>query len=168
MSSLQLGVGGIELVPQSTGYALLIGWKCRLAFYVFKTNINPKASGKKLVKVSHLTVASRGCFITGIALALDYGGTNMTGIVLPCPGIVPLALTLLWSGQTRLAAMLSPILVFFTGLAIWLGTSKALCGESTWRLPTWGVPALYGATASFFSPTMYSVLISHYMPYKFD
>jgi Na+/proline symporter len=25
MSSLQLGVGGIELVPQSTGYALLIG-----------------------------------------------------------------------------------------------------------------------------------------------
>ncbi|KAL1604818.1 hypothetical protein SLS60_004358 [Paraconiothyrium brasiliense] len=157
----------------STVSSSMIAVSSILSFDVYKTYINPKASDKKLVKVSHLTVVFHGCFITGIALALNYGGANMTWIgyfrpILSCPGIIPLALTLLWSGQTRLAAIISPILGFFTGLAIWLGTSKALYGEINMTTTGMGVPALYGATASFFSPALYSVLISQYKPYKFD
>lgn len=89
--------------------------------------------------------------------------------VLSCSGIIPLALTLGWSRQTKLAAVISPILGFLTGLAIWLSTAYHFYGsvsiETTSDYP---LPALYGAIGSFFSPAVYSPLISLYKPYKFD
>ncbi|KAK7192299.1 urea active transporter [Paraphaeosphaeria sporulosa] len=157
----------------STVSSSMIAVSSILSFDVYKTYLNPRASDKTLVHVSHLTVIFHGVFITGVALALNYGGANMTWIgyfrpILSCPGIIPLALTLLWDRQTRLAAILSPILGFFTGLAIWLGTSKALYGEISMASTGMGLPALYGATASFFSPALYSVLLSSYKPSVFD
>lgn len=104
---------------------------------------------------------------------MNYGGANMTWIgyfrpILTCPGIIPLIFALTWSGQTRLAAIISPILGFLTGLTIWLCTAKAIYG--TVNLTTTGsnLSALYGAIGSMFSPAIYSILISQYKPYKFD
>lgn len=89
--------------------------------------------------------------------------------VLSCSGIIPLALTLGWSRQTKLAAVLSPVLGFLTGLAVWLSTAYHFYGsvsiETTSDYP---LPALYGAIGSFFSPAVYSPLISLYKPYTFD
>ncbi|KAJ9193482.1 hypothetical protein DTO164E3_7881 [Paecilomyces variotii] len=144
-----------------------------LSFDVYKTYINPKTSDKRLVGVSHITVVLHAIFITGISIAMNYGGANMTWIgylrpIISCPGIIPLGLTLFWSGQTRLAAILSPVLGFFTGLAIWLATAKSIYGAVNMTTTQQGVPALYGAIGSFFSPALYSVIISLYKPYKFD
>jgi urea-proton symporter len=49
-----------------------------LSFDLYKTYINPKASDKRLVRVSHLSVVVHGIFITGISIALNYGGADMT------------------------------------------------------------------------------------------
>ncbi|KAL7627203.1 hypothetical protein AAE478_003979 [Parahypoxylon ruwenzoriense] len=157
----------------STVSSSMIAVSSILSFDVYKNYINPNASDKRLMRVSHLAVVAHAIFITGISLALNYGGADMTWIgyfrpILSCPGIIPLALTLCWSGQTRLAAILSPILGFFTGLAIWLGTAKALYGAINMTTTEAGLPALYGACGSLFSPALYSVLISRYQPYKFD
>lgn len=83
-------------------------------------------------------------------------------------GIFPLIFTLCWRGQTRLAAIISPILGFATGVAIWLATAKKLYGSINLTTTEAGYPALYGACGSLFSPILYSVLISQYKPYKFD
>ncbi|KAI1500810.1 Sodium:solute symporter family-domain-containing protein [Biscogniauxia marginata] len=157
----------------STISSSMIAVSSILSFDVYKTYINPKASDKKLVSVSHIAVVIHAVFITGISLALNYGGADMTWIgyfrpILSCPGIIPLALTLLWSGQTRTAAIVSPILGFITGITIWLTTAKSLYGEITLTTTEQGLPALYGAIGSFFSPALYSVVISQYKPYKFD
>ncbi|OTA60809.1 hypothetical protein K449DRAFT_415056 [Hypoxylon sp. EC38] len=157
----------------STVSSSMIAVSSILSFDVYKNYINPKASDKKLLKVSHLAVVAHAIFITGVSLALNYGGADMTYIgyfrpILSCPGIIPLALTLCWSGQTRLAAIISTILGFFTGLAIWLGTAKALYGAVNLTTTSQGLPALYGACGSFFSPALYSVLISRYQPTTFD
>lgn len=89
--------------------------------------------------------------------------------VLSCSGIIPLALTLGWSRQTKLAAVISPILGFLTGLAIWLSTAYHLYGSvSIATTSDYPLPALYGAIGSFFSPAIYSPLISLYKPYTFD
>ncbi|KAL4816553.1 hypothetical protein BDW67DRAFT_190797 [Aspergillus spinulosporus] len=138
----------------STVSSSMIAVSSILSFDIYKTYFNPKATDRKLLKASHVTVVIHAVFITGISIALNYGGANMTWLgyfrpVLSCPGIIPLALTLFWSGQTKLAAIFAPVLGFFTGLAIWLGTAHAL----------------YWA---FFSPAIYSVVISLYKPYKFD
>ncbi|KAF3059893.1 Urea active transporter [Daldinia childiae] len=157
----------------STVSSSMIAVSSILSFDIYKNYINPKANDKRLLKVSHLAVVAHAIFITGVSLALNYGGADMTWIgyfrpILSCPGIIPLALTLCWSGQTRLAAILSPVLGFFTGLAIWLGTAQALYGTIDLATTGAGLPALYGACGSFFSPAIYSVLISLYKPYKFD
>ncbi|KAF4920969.1 Urea active transporter [Colletotrichum viniferum] len=157
----------------STVSSSMIAVSSILSFDVYKTYINPKASDKKLVHVSHLAVVFHAVFITAISLALNYGGADMTWIgyfrpILSCPGIIPLGLTLCWSGQTRLAAIVSPILGFLTGLGIWLGTAHVIYGEINMKTTEGSLPALYGATASFFSPALYSVLLSQYKPEKFD
>ncbi|ETS74167.1 hypothetical protein PFICI_14033 [Pestalotiopsis fici W106-1] len=157
----------------STVSSSMIAVSSILSFDIYKTYWNPKASDKRLVKVSHIAVVIHAIFITAVALALNYGGADMTWIgyfrpVIACPGIIPLALTLLWSGQTRLAAVVSPILGFLTGLGIWLGSAKALYGVVNMTTTEASLPALYGAIGSFFSPALYSVLISQYGPYKFD
>ncbi|KAJ0309487.1 hypothetical protein COL516b_002732 [Colletotrichum fioriniae] len=157
----------------STVSSSMIAVSSILSFDVYKTYLNPKASDKKLVHVSHLTVVFHAVFITAISLALNYGGADMTWIgyfrpILSCPGIIPLGLTLCWSGQTRLAAIASPILGFLTGLGIWLGTAHVIYGEINMKTTEGSLPALYGAIGSFFSPALYSVLLSLYKPEKFD
>lgn len=157
----------------STISSSMIAVSSILSFDIYKTYMNPAATDKKLVKVSHLTVLIHGVFITGVSLALNYGGANMTWIgyfrpILSCPGIIPLALTLCWSRQTQLAAIASPVLGFFSGLAVWLGTAYALFGEVTMASTGEGLPALYGSITSFFSPALYSVIISLYKPQQFD
>ncbi|GAB1197238.1 hypothetical protein APSETT444_006529 [Aspergillus pseudonomiae] len=157
----------------STVSSSMIAVSSILSFDIYKTYFNPKASDKRLLRVSHISVVFHAVFITGISIALNYGGANMTWIgyfrpILSCPGIIPLALTLFWSGQTRLAAIVSPVLGFFTGLAIWLASAKSLYGTVNMTTTGEGLPALYGAIGSFFSPALYSVIISLYKPYKFD
>ncbi|KAI0883489.1 Sodium:solute symporter family-domain-containing protein [Annulohypoxylon maeteangense] len=157
----------------STVSSSMIAVSSILSFDVYKNYINPKADDKRLLKVSHLAVVAHAIFITGVSLALNYGGADMTWIgyfrpILSCSGIIPLAFTLCWSGQTRLAAITSPILGFATGLGIWLGTAKALYGTINLATTEEGLPALYGACGSLFSPAIYSILISRYRPYKFD
>ncbi|ROV90375.1 hypothetical protein VMCG_09724 [Cytospora schulzeri] len=157
----------------STVSSSMIAVSSILSFDVYKTYINPKATDKTIVKASHLAVIIHGVFMSGIAIALNYGGANLTWLgylrpVVSCPGIIPLALTLGWSRQTRLAAIVAPILGFVTGLAIWLGTAYHFYGSVTIETTQEPLPSLYGAIGSFFSPALYSVVISLCKPSKFD
>ncbi|OOQ84968.1 putative sodium/solute symporter [Penicillium brasilianum] len=157
----------------STISSSMIAVSSILSYDLYKTYLNPKVTDKQLVRVSHLTVVIHGVFITGISIALNYGGANMTWIgylrpIVSCPGIIPLILTLFWSRQTRLAAILSPILGFITGLAVWLATAQSMYGAININTTSSIYPALYAAIASFFSPALYSVVLSLYKPYKFD
>lgn len=158
----------------STVSSSMIAVSSILSFDLYKTYLNPRATDKRLLHVSHITVVLHAVFITGVSIAMNYGGANMTWIgyfrpILSCPGIVPLALTLFWSRQTRLAAILSPVLGFFTGLGVWLGTAKSMYGAVNMTTTGMNYPALYGAIASFFSPAVYSVVISLcWRPYTFD
>lgn len=157
----------------STMSSSMIAVSSILSFDGYRTYINPRASDKRLVRVSHITVVLHAVFITGISIAMNYGGANMTWLnylrpVISCPGIIPLGLTLFWDGQTKLAAILSPILGFLTGLGIWLGTAQSMYGAINLDTTMENLPALYGAIASTFSPALYSVIISLCKPYKFD
>jgi hypothetical protein len=157
----------------STVSSSMIAVSSILSYDIYKTYLNPKATDKQIVGVSHLTVIIHGVFITGISIALNYGGANMTWIgylrpIISCPGIIPMILTLFWSRQTRIAAIISPVLGFFSGLAVWLATTKYMYGTINITTTTNPYPALYAAIASFFTPALYSVVLSLYKPYKFD
>lgn len=71
---------------------------------------------------------------------------------------------ILWSEQTRLAAVLSPLLGVVLGLAIWLATSKKLYHEINMTTTGMIVPPMCGGLVSLFSPILWSILISKLGP----
>lgn len=88
--------------------------------------------------------------------------------VVTCPGVFPLLLTLLWSRQTTLAAVLSPILGLGAGVGVWLGLSKAWYGAITVETTGQQMPSLWGSIIALFSPLLFSVIISLARPNRFD
>ncbi|KAK4542097.1 hypothetical protein LTR36_007128 [Oleoguttula mirabilis] len=139
----------------------------------YRTYINPHASDRRTLQVSHWGVVFHGCFMAGFAIMLEYAGaTNNFSTyfrpIIACPGIIPLILTLLWSRQTKLAATLAPILGLMSGLATWLACTWYWSGAINITTLQDQLPGLYGAIVSFFSPAVYSVVISLIYPSRFD
>ena len=88
--------------------------------------------------------------------------------VLTCPGIFPTVFTILWRRQSKAAAIVSPLLGMATGLAVWLGSAKALYGTVTVATTGQILPCVYGTVASAFSPLPYTLIISALKPQNFD
>jgi hypothetical protein len=153
----------------STVSSSMIAVSSIISYDLYRTYINPKATDRQTVRVSHWGVVFHGVFITGITLALNYGGANINWLsytlnIIRCPGIIPLILTILWSRQSKLAAILSPVLGLTSGLAVWLGTTKSLYGEITMTTTSAAAPCLYGGLVALFFPAITSVAFSYLGP----
>ncbi|GMG51203.1 unnamed protein product [Aspergillus oryzae var. brunneus] len=90
-----------------------------------------------------------------------------TGVV-TCPGIFPMAFTILWRRQSTAAAILSPVLGMATGIGVWLGTAKQFYGSVSVSATGQILPCVYGTVASAFSPILYSVVITLVRPQNYD
>ncbi|KAI9705232.1 MAG: hypothetical protein M1820_005230 [Bogoriella megaspora] len=163
----------IFMAITSTVSSSMIAVSSIISLDFFRTYVNPRASNRQILKVSHWGVVFHGCFMAGFAIMLQYAGaTNNWSTyfrpIIACPGILPMILTLLWSRQTKLAAILGPVLGLFSGLATWLSLSWYWSGAINIQTTQLQVPGLYGAIVSFFSPALYSVIISLAWPHRFD
>ncbi|KAL9617806.1 MAG: hypothetical protein Q9160_007411 [Pyrenula sp. 1 TL-2023] len=163
----------IFMAITSTVSSSMIAVSSIVSLDFFRTYINPHASNRLILKVSHWGVVFHGCFMAGFAIMLEYAGaTNNWSTyfrpIVACPGILPMILTLSWSRQTKPAAMLGPVLGLFSGLATWLSLSWKWSGAININTTQDQVPGLYGAIVSFFSPALYSVIISLIWPSRFD
>ena len=175
-----LGSGGaigmlllLFMAVTSTVSSSMIAVSSIISFDVYRTYINPKATDKQVVNISHLGVIFHGVFITGFALMLNYGGANISWVnyfspILTCPGIFPLIFTLTWSRQSKIAAIVAPILGLASGVGVWLGTAYTIYGRISFATTVELAPSLYGSIASFFSPILYSIVISYLKPEHFD
>lgn len=157
----------------STISSSMIAVSSILSFDLYKTYLNPRASDRRLVSVSHLTVVFHAVFMAGFSLALNYGGANMTWIsylrpMISAPGIIPLILSLCWSRQSRAAIIGAPLLGVAVGLSVWLGTSKTMYGAVNMTTTSYQAPSLYGSVAALFGPGVFSILISLVKPERFD
>ncbi|KAF2770458.1 SSS family solute:Na+ symporter [Teratosphaeria nubilosa] len=163
----------IFMAITSTVSSSMIAVSSIISLDFFRTYINPRASDRKTLQVSHLGVVFHGCFMAGFALMLNYAGaTNNFSTffrpVISCPGIIPLMLTILWSRQTWLAAFLAPVLGLVSGFAVWLPLAWYYGGAINITTVQLQLPGLYAAMTAFFSPLIYSVVISLLWPSKFD
>jgi hypothetical protein len=157
----------------STVSSSMIAVSSIISLDFFRTYINPRASDRKTLQVSHWGVVFHGCFMAGFAIMLEYAGaTNNWSTyfrpIVACPGIMPMILTLFWSRQTKLAAILGPVLGLISGIATWLSLSWAWSGAINIQTTQDQLPGLYAAIVSFFSPALYSVIISLIWPSRFD
>jgi urea-proton symporter len=163
----------IFMAITSTISSSMIAVSSIISMDFYRTYFNPRASDRKTLRVSHIGVVFHGCFMAGFAIMLVYAGaTNYWATyfrpIVACPGILPMVLALSWNRQTKAAAIISPILGLCSGMAVWLSLSWKWSGVITIESTQDQVPGLYGAITSFFSPALYSVIISLLWPARFD
>ncbi|PCH01786.1 Sodium/solute symporter [Penicillium occitanis (nom. inval.)] len=157
----------------STTSAELIAVSSIPSFDIYRTYINPKVQDHQVIRVSHWTVVVFGIFASAFASALQYGeiDLNWMGYFLAtiiCPGMFPLAFTILWKKQSTAAATITPLLGLASGIAVWLGSAYAYSGELTVISTEPQLPYLLGALTSTFSSAIYSIVITYIKPDNFD
>ncbi|GAD95708.1 urea active transporter [Paecilomyces variotii No. 5] len=157
----------------STLSAQVIAVSSIISFDMYREYFNKSASDKQVIRWSHFGVVFFSLFAAGFSTMLHYVGIDlqwtlyMLGVV-TCPGIFPMAFTILWRRQSKAAAILAPILGFGTGLGVWLGTAQAFYGEVSVTSTGQVLPCVYGTVASAFSPIPYSVIITLLKPQNYD
>lgn len=157
----------------STISAQIIAVSSIITFDIYRQYVNRRATDRDVIRWSHIGVVIFGLFSGAFSTALYYGKVDlgwtlyMLG-VLTCPGIFPTTFTILWKRQSRVAAIVSPVLGLATGLAVWLGSANSLYGAITVTTTGRPLPCVYGTVASAFSPAVYSIAISLVRPANYD
>ncbi|OGM42310.1 putative urea active transporter [Aspergillus bombycis] len=157
----------------STLSAQVIAVSSILSFDVYREYFNRNASDRDIIRASHFGVIFFAAFSAGFSTMLNYVGIDlgwtlyMLGVV-TCPGIFPMAFTILWRRQSTAAAILSPVLGMATGIGVWLGTAQHFYGSVSVSATGQILPCVYGTVASAFSPILYSVAITLVRPQNYD
>ncbi|KAK5022293.1 urea active transporter [Exophiala sideris] len=162
-----LGKGGagatlllIFMAVTSASSAELIAVSSIWTYDIYQTYINPKADGKFLIRMSHVS-----CIVYAIALAsfstgLFYAGISMgyLYLMMGCiisSAVIPATLTLMWKDQNWQAAAFSPVLGLACALIAWLVTAKKQCGALTVDCTGSNNPMLAGNVTALLSPLVF-------------
>ncbi|GEQ69657.1 hypothetical protein JCM33374_g3330 [Metschnikowia sp. JCM 33374] len=154
--------------------AELIAVSSIYTYDIYRTYIDPKASGKKLIIMSHASVIVFAYVMAGFAIGLYYAGISM-GYLYELMGVIiggavlPSALTLLSKNQNWAAATFTPPIA--TGLAIlsWLVCTKSKFGTVTVDTTFEDDSMLTGNVVALLSPlVIVPVLTFVFKPQKFD
>lgn len=157
----------------STLSAQVIAVSSILSFDVYRLYFKKNATDRDIIRASHLGVIFFAAFAAGFSTMLHYVGIDlgwtlyMLGVV-TCPGVFPMAFTVLWRQQSKAAAILAPVLGICTGIAVWLGTAYRFYGSVSVSATGELLPCVYGTVASAFSPILYSVVITLIKPQNYD
>lgn len=115
----------------SAGSAELIAVSSLVTYDVYRTYKNPKASGKKLLKVSRYTIIGFGIGMGGLAVILLSMGLSLGFVylamgVLIGSAVIPIALTITWKRTNKYAATAGAIIGLVVALITWTGVAASL------------------------------------------
>ncbi|CAK7568240.1 MAG: urea active transporter [Sporothrix epigloea] len=159
-----LGKGGaaatlllVFMAVTSATSSELIAVSSIFTYDIYRTYINPAASGRRLVWMSHCMVIGYAVFIASFSVGLWYAGISMGYLylmmgVIVSSAVLPVTLTLTWSGQNRWAAALTPIVGLALAVVAWLVTAKKQCGSLDVDCTGSNEPMLAGNVVALLSP----------------
>jgi SSS family transporter len=171
-----LGSGGavatlamVFMACTSAMSAQLISVSSIVTYDLYKSYMNPLASGRRLIYVSHMSVAifgfgmsawSVGLYFINISMGYLYA---MMGIIISS-AVIPGALTLLSKRQSKVAVCFSPPLGFVCSLSTWLVTSKVRFGVITIETSGSDIPMLAGNVVTLSPPLLFVPILSWIAP----
>lgn len=176
-----LGKGGavcsllmVFMAVTSAMSAELIAISTVFTYDVYRSYINPTASGKKLMLMSHASVIVFAYTMAGFSIGLYYAGVLM-GYLYELMGIIiggavlPTSMTLLSSKQNWQAATFTPPIATGLGIMSWLACTKGLYGEITLETTFMDDPMLVGNVVSLLTPLIIvPILTLIFKPQNFD
>lgn len=135
-----LGKGGaaatlllVFMAVTSAMSAELIAVSSIWTYDFYQTYINPGASGKRLIYMSHISCVVYAIIMASFSTGLYYAGISMgylyllMGVIIS-GAVLPASLTLMWDRQSWAAATFSPPLALTCSLIAWLVTAKKESG----------------------------------------
>ncbi|KAI1103865.1 sodium/proline symporter [Jackrogersella minutella] len=163
----------IFMACTSIASAQMIAISSIISFDIYGTYFNKKATDKQLITWSHIGVVVTTIVIPTLATAFNKGGVNMTWLLymvgnITNPGCIPTVFALLWKGQTKAAAVISPIAGVCCSLSVWLGTAYTYYGEISVASTGGTMPCLFGCVTAFFVPLPVTLFVSFLRPSSFD
>ncbi|KAK9471257.1 urea active transporter [Dipodascopsis tothii] len=176
-----LGKGGaaaslllIFMAVTSASSAELIAVSSICTYDIYKTYINPAATSRQLIAVSHTAVVAYGLIMAGFASGLYYANVSMgylylfMGVIISS-AVVPATLTMMWKRQSLLAAALSPVLGLACSLTAWLVTTH-LQYDGVLTVETTGqnIPMLAGNVTALLAPVVFVPILTFIKPDNYD
>jgi hypothetical protein len=159
-----LGKGGaiatlliVFMAVTSATSSELIAVSSIFTYDFYRTYVKPDASGRRLIYISHVMVVCYALFISTFSVGLYYAGISMgylylmMGVIISA-AVLPATLTLVWAGQNKWAASLSPIVGLALALIAWLVTAKHECGKLDVACTGSNNPMLAGNVVALLSP----------------
>ncbi|SCU89994.1 LAMI_0E00100g1_1 [Lachancea mirantina] len=132
-SGCAAGLLMIWLAATSATSAELIGFSSVVTYDVYRAYINPKASGKQLVNVTHICVTLFAIAMGGLTVLFNYIGITISWIisfigVILGPGVFAFTLSLFWSRMTKFSIIIGPPLASIIALIGWCASAKSFYG----------------------------------------
>ncbi|KAK9479558.1 Sodium:solute symporter family-domain-containing protein [Lipomyces japonicus] len=175
-----LGKGGgvcalilVFMAVTSATSAELIAVSSIGTYDIYKTYINPRASGRQLIFISHASVIIYGFVMAGFSVGLYYGGVSMgylyllMGVIISS-AVLPATLTIMWNKQNVYAAVGSPILGLACSLMAWLVTTKKKYGVINVDTSGQNDPMLAGNVVALLSPLIFVPILTYIKPDNYD
>ncbi|KAF2115100.1 urea active transporter [Lophiotrema nucula] len=176
-----LGKGGaaatlllVFMAVTSAMSAELIAVSSIFTYDFYQTYLNPRATGKQLIYMSHVMVIGFAIAMAAWSTGLYYIGISMgylyllMGVIISS-AVLPATLTLMWSKQNWWAATLTPPLGFACSLIAWLVTAQKEGGELTVATTGANNPMLAGNVVALLSPLIFIPILTYALgPQNYD
>ncbi|KAJ9616845.1 urea active transporter [Cladophialophora chaetospira] len=167
-----LGKGGaaatlllVFMAVTSASSAELIAVSSIWTYDIYQTYINPKASGKFLIRMSHAACIVYAICLASFSTGLFYAGVSMgyLYLLMGCiisSAVIPATLALMWKDQNWQAAAGAPVLGFGCALIAWLVTAKRECGVLNVDCTGSNNPMLAGNVTALLSPIIFIPILT--------
>lgn len=175
-----MGKGGAVLLltmlfmaVTSAGSSELIAVSSLCTYDVYRTYINPDASGKKILQVSRFVIFVFGCFMGLLAVILNKAGVSLGWMylamgVLIGSAVLPIAFMLLWRKANAVGAISGAITGCILGIITWLSVAKIEYGRLTLDTTGRNAPMLAGNLVSILIGGAVHAVCSFLWPQNYD
>ncbi|KAL7599032.1 hypothetical protein Lser_V15G22750 [Lactuca serriola] len=157
----------------SAGSSELIAVSSLCTYDIYRTYINPDATGKQILKVSRAVVFSFGCFMGILAVILNKVGVSLGWMYLAMgvfigSAVMPLAFMLLWRKANAFGAILGTISGCLLGIITWLVVARVEYGRVNLDTTGRNAPMLVGNLVSILTGGAVHAACSFLKPQDYD
>ncbi|KAL3818345.1 hypothetical protein ACJIZ3_004250 [Penstemon smallii] len=157
----------------SAGSSELIAVSSLCTYDIYRTYINPNATGKQILKVSRSIVLAFGCFMGILAVILNKAGVSLGWMYLAMgvfigSAVLPIAFMLLWRKANAFSAILGTITGCLLGIITWLTVTKIEYGRVNLDTTGRNAPMLAGNLVSIVVGGAVHAICSFMRPQNYD
>ncbi|KAG6596689.1 Urea-proton symporter DUR3, partial [Cucurbita argyrosperma subsp. sororia] len=157
----------------SAGSSELISVSSLCTYDIYRTYVNPNASGKSILKVSRAVILVFGCFMGLLAIVLNKAGVSLGWMYLAMgvfigSAVIPIAFMLLWSKANSNGAILGTTIGCVLGVITWISVTKIEYGEVNLDTTGRNAPMLAGNLVSILSGGIIHAISSLLSPQNYD